>query len=119
VKRNGSLAWLVPLSFAIGGAILAAWCLGMPNSYHAHHEWPALAVLVGFVFFVCGLAKLFWCAIPLHKTGEALLAMGLILMVSCWLAWHSLAGVIAGGVFAMIGFGMIALRASLSRSGPR
>ena len=112
--------WIAPLCCAaVAGAIVVAVILRLPDSYESHHEWPMMAVIVGFVLFVCGAGKLVWRAIPAHKTGEVLLGIGMLLMFGCWFLWHTLAGVIAGGFVALIGFGMIALRASLSHKGPR
>ena len=103
--------WLAPiLAVIVGGGACFISLVILPESYHEHHEWPAVAALAGCIFFFAGIADLFLSVIPAARRAQALFFLGLLVMLGSLVAGRSIAGILIGGFVALIGFGGIALQ---------
>lgn len=108
--KTAKSAWIAPAAAVLVSIVLAAWFYSIPESYHEHHEWPAAVAVIAFVLFLYGAANLFWASVPTGKLSQTLFSLGVVLMLLCWLALHSIPGVIVGAVVSLIGFAMLILQ---------
>ncbi len=106
--RQPRLTWLIILAASIAAYV---WIAFLPANYDQHHEWPVLVGLAALVFGIYGAATLFWSAVPRQHTAKVFFYLGIGLMLLCWLAVPSLAGVIVGAVATLIGAALMVLQA--------
>ncbi|HWD17833.1 MAG TPA: hypothetical protein VHB20_01025 [Verrucomicrobiae bacterium] len=99
-------ARLNSLGEILAAAVLCVCYGAIPAHYHSHHEWPLLLLLFAASFFAAGFAGLFWCAVPEQKTELALFNIGLVTTLACVVIFHSVAGMIVGAVYTVMGAGL-------------